>query len=396
VSGRPYALKTGDCILIEPYEIAVSIDDESDRRARSLDDPFGGEDPFAPVSGAGPFAVPDLVSPPDGDVGSQVDPLQFFDPLSKHGLRKQAPPTPSPADDWHGAHYNPPAARPDPDLPASESGSIPQGWNPLDEAIVGPTPPHPRPRPGPPAESRPKPKPVMREPPPPPVAAAPTVPESVDVSAPPIARAVVPAGTEGAGLGGLMDVLTGAGLQDSAVTPELARNLGEILRVVVSGLMDVLQARQRIKEEFGMRQTIFRPADNNPLKFSANVEDALHNLLVKRNAAYLAPVEAFEDAFDDLRSHQIAMLSGMRVAFEFMLAEFDPNRMQEEFDRQLKKGSLLSVPAKLRYWDLFREKRDEIAKDPETSFRELFGEEFAKEYEEQLRRLKVQGKGGKT
>jgi predicted component of type VI protein secretion system len=84
------------------------------------------------------------------------------------------------------------------------------------------------------------------------------------------------------------------------------------------------------------------------------------------------------------------------VAFEFMLAEFDPDRLQDEFDRQLKKGSLLSVPAKLRYWDLYREKRDEIVKDPETSFRELFGEEFAKEYEEQLRRLKVQSKGGKT
>ena len=88
--------------------------------------------------------------------------------------------------------------------------------------------------------------------------------------------------------------------------------------------------------------THFRPADNNPLKFSANVDDALHNLLVKRNAAYLAPVEAFADAFEDLRNHQIAMLAGMRVAFESMLAEFDPDRLQEQFDRQLSKGSLLS------------------------------------------------------
>jgi type VI secretion system FHA domain protein len=191
-------------------------------------------------------------------------------------------------------------------------------------------------------------------------------------------------------------VLAGAGLDELDVTPELAESFGQILRVVVSGVMDILRARQQIKDEFRMHMTHFKPTDNNPLKFSANVDDALHNLLVKRNAAYLAPVEAFEDAFDDLRSHQIAMLAGMRVAFEFMLAEFDPDRLQEEFDRQLKKGSLLSVPAKLRYWDLYREKRDEIAKDPETSFRELFGEEFAKEYEEQLRRLKVQSKGGKS
>ena len=43
------------------------------------------------------------------------------------------------------------------------------------------------------------------------------------------------------------------------------------------------------------------------------------------------------------------MLAGMRVAFESMLAEFDPDRLQQEFDRQLSKGL---VPAKLRYWDL--------------------------------------------
>jgi predicted component of type VI protein secretion system len=60
-----------------------------------------------------------------------------------------------------------------------------------------------------------------------------------------------------------------------------------------------------------MRLTQFRTADNNPLKFSASVDDALHNLLVKRNAAYLGPVEAFEDAFDDLRDHRMAMLAGI-------------------------------------------------------------------------------------
>ena len=78
-----------------------------------------------------------------------------------------------------------------------------------------------------------------------------------------------------------------------------------------------------------MDPTIFRPADNNPLKFSVNVEDALHNLLVKRNPAYLGPVDAFADAFDDLRDHQLAVLAGIRVAFESMLAEFNADHLQE-------------------------------------------------------------------
>lgn len=183
-------------------------------------------------------------------------------------------------------------------------------------------------------------------------------------------------------------MLKGAGI-DAAVTPELADSFGQILRVVVEGVMDVLQARQRIKDEFRMRVTTFKASQNNPLKFSANVDDALHNLLVKRNTAYLGPVAAFEDAFDDVRNHQMAMLAGVRVAFEAMLAEFNPDRLQEEFDRQ-GKGSLISVPGKLRYWDQYRNRFNDMVSDADASFRELFGQEFAKAYEEQLERLKAQ------
>jgi type VI secretion system FHA domain protein len=191
---------------------------------------------------------------------------------------------------------------------------------------------------------------------------------------------------------GLSAVLAGAGLENITPTPELAQRIGEIFRVVVSGVMDVLRSRQQVKDEFRMRMTQFRPADNNPLKFSANVEDALHNLLVKRNPAYLEPVEAFEDAFDDLRNHQLAVLAGMRVAFESMLAQFEPDRLEKEFDRQLKRAPLLRAIARLRYWDLYRDRRDEMAKDPDTSFKKLFGEEFARAYEEQLNRLKAESR----
>jgi type VI secretion system FHA domain protein len=202
-----------------------------------------------------------------------------------------------------------------------------------------------------------------------------------------------PAGDAGAGLAA---VLAGAGLSGVTPTPELARSFGQIFRVVVSGVMDVLRSRQQIKDEFRMRMTQFRPADNNPLKFSANVDDALHNLLLKRNPAYLEPVEAFEDAFDDLRNHQLAMLAGMRVAFESMLAEFDPDRLEQQFDRQLKRVPLLKSVTRLRYWDLYRDRRDEMAKDPDASFRQLFGEVFARAYEEQLNRLKAESRARDT
>lgn len=187
-------------------------------------------------------------------------------------------------------------------------------------------------------------------------------------------------------------LLAAAGLESLDASHEDARLLGELLRSSVSGVMEMLRARERMKDELRMRGTTFQAAHNNPLKFSANVDDAFHNLLLKRNPAYLEPTEALEDAFRDVRDHQSAFLTAMRLAFEALLARFDPGRLQEDFDRQLKKGSILGVPAKLRYWDLYRERYGEITKDAEASFRALFAEEFAKAYEEQLARLKALGR----
>jgi type VI secretion system FHA domain protein len=184
-------------------------------------------------------------------------------------------------------------------------------------------------------------------------------------------------------------MLEAAGIDSVRVTPELSGQFGMILRVAVAGLMDVLRARDKIKDEFRMRMTTFKQADNNPLKFSANIEDALHNLLVKRNAAYLGPVEAFEDAFLDVRNHQMAMLAGVRVAYEAMLKEFDPDRLQKEFDPQAKGANFLSGGAKAKYWELYRNRFRDMVKDADSSFRHLFGDDFAKAYEEQLSRLKA-------
>jgi type VI secretion system FHA domain protein len=328
------------------------------------------------------------------------------DPLNLLGFGAKPAPRPSPrAADLAGSsplsdHYTPPQqiSVPPAAAPPAHSPLIPDDYNPLGADTFGGQPLSRGPAPA----GRSEPPPRRVTPPP-----APAAPEPPRVPAAPAAHKSAPSESPGhrgspelpSGRtveGDLAAVLAGAGLENVAVTPELARSFGRILRVVVGGVMDILQSRQRIKSEFRMGMTTFKPADNNPLKFSANVDDALHNLLVKRNAAYLGPVDAFEDAFDDLRNHQVAMLAGMRVAFEAMLAEFEPDRLQEEFDRQSKKGALLAAPAKLRYWDLYREKFHDMVKDPESSFRELFGDEFAKAYEEQLRRLKAQGRPVKS
>jgi type VI secretion system protein ImpI len=186
--------------------------------------------------------------------------------------------------------------------------------------------------------------------------------------------------------------LRSTGVDPSRVPPETAAAMGNIMRSVVQGLIEVLRARSEIKTEFRMPVTQVKVSENNPLKFAANAEDAIGNLLGRRNPAYLAPQEAFEDAFNDVRFHQLAMLAGVRAGFENLMNRFDPAQLQEQFDRTGKRGGLFGS-GKASYWDRYSERYQEMAADRDETFRRLFGEEFARAYEQQLSVLK-RSRGG--
>lgn len=186
----------------------------------------------------------------------------------------------------------------------------------------------------------------------------------------------------------LTDLLQAAGVDPASIPPETVRSLGLILRTVVQGVVEVLQARAEIKNQFRLPLTRIKTAENNPLKFAVNAEDAVNSLLGRRNPAYLGPVEAFEDAFDDIRFHQMAMLAGTRAAFEHALKRFDPERLQEMFDKRVKRGGLLQMSTKSRYWELYAAEFSELTADPDDAFKRLFGEVFASAYEQQLEELK--------
>ena len=345
------------------------IPDDYDPMSSEDEDPFAAPDPT--MSRPMPALSPSASPPPPARPAAAPPRAAPAPPSRAASTVTTGPPrVPKPQSAGRGTGQDPP---------------IPESDDPFEAA------PPQRPKVPPRQAPVPPPRQAATPAPPPRQVATPQAPPPPPPSAPPAAPVSRAAPTPG-GSGAAPDfaaLLQAAGLEGARVTPELSQQFGQILRVVVAGLMDVLRARDKIKDEFRMRMTTFKQADNNPLKFSVNVEDALHNLLVKRNAAYLGPVEAFEDAFLDVRNHQMAMLAGVRVAYEAMLAEFDPDRLQEGFDHVSKSGNFLSGGAKAKYWDLYRTRFHDMVKDADSSFRHLFGDDFAKAYEEQLSRLKA-------
>jgi type VI secretion system protein ImpI len=376
---EPYPLKSGDKVFIDEYELVVSAS------------------ATAPVEAAPrPAARPSMPDAPDARqgaalVGSHAESAEDLDPLRNltGGAAAVPPPRARQQVDasWNHTsslsdHFTPPPA-PAAAPPAQRGGNvIPENWDrtSFDRSKLQPPEPTPQrsaPPPAPPLPPQPR----------------PTSPQRAPQAARPAAPAAASSGSAaGRVLFDWEGFLRATGVDPTRVPPETAAVLGNILRSVVQGLIEVLRARSEIKTEFRMPVTQVKVSENNPLKFAANAEDALGNLLGRRNQAYLGPQEAFADALNDVRFHQLAMLAGVRAGFDNLMNRFDPAQLQEAFERQGKRGGLFGG-GKASYWDRYTERYEEMTKDRDDTFRRLFGEEFARAYEQQLSVLK-RSRGG--
>ena len=375
---RIVRLSSGDRILIDDIEI----------RLQEIDSPAVPPIPAA-TPGSSPVdllrAVPDPVPFPDmgtpagsGGAGRRDDPLVIL------GIAPAAPTPPqTPSADFPKPNspleFALPEVRPATTPPATSSPGLSDNWwsKPASAAASPPG----SSRPDFPEISLPPVVPPRLAPLPSATAAPGTAPVPGAASPP---GAAPPASPPGPLSLSLQELLKGAGLEaNTQLPPQVAAQLGEALRIVVEGTRQVLQARNDIRREFRLPTTQVERKDNNPLKFSADASDALHKLLVQRSPAYLDTARAFSDAFDDIRVHQAAMLAALRKAFEHMFEQFDPQSLAARLAQRGARGSVLGL-GKPNLWEQYAARYHEWAADPDFAFRQLFGEEFGKAYEQSL------------
>jgi type VI secretion system protein len=204
------------------------------------------------------------------------------------------------------------------------------------------------------------------------------------VKAPPPTARVSPPGALDRTLVDAMG-LTEVELSDDQIR-EIHATVGAMMRETIDGLMQVLRSRTSIKNEFRINITTIQPVENNPIKFSASVDEVLELMFLRRSRAYKAPLDAIEESFDAIADHQLAVIAGIRSAFRSVLSKFDPERLEEEF-KQTGKGGLLPGMMKGRFWGAYQEHYQKVINDMERSFQELFGDEFVQAYEDQMRKL---------
>ena len=394
-------LQHGDTFTLGEYEIGVHITSASIAPADEDEDDGPVTDIAPAIAALPPTPIMEVIAPRLGGGDSQDQPT-FNDLLADDtpaagdglGLPNASLQTPLPnatepsADFSHpeGAVYEPPdillpAPPPQPEAPAPGAAVrqlIPDNWWELppagSTAPLAPSPPvAPDPPLAPPPATLPTPLPAAMSPP-----AAPATP------APP-ASADTPA-------------LFAAFLQGAtlATTPlsaqqqlEAFKRLGAVFRATVQGLMEMLLARGDVKSEFRLDRTHIGPMENNPLKTPPGqtplaVDEVMKILLIGGHGAYMPALQAVSEGFNDIKLHELALVAGIQAALARLLTRFDPQQLETRLEQSIL-DNLWAANRKAKYWDLFIAEYRAIAREAEDDFNELFGAEFARAYQDQVR-----------
>lgn len=170
---------------------------------------------------------------------------------------------------------------------------------------------------------------------------------------------------------------------DDQQAAQIMQRLGQVFRETVVGLTENLHLRAAQKSRLRQPNTTIQPRENNPLKFSASVEEAMSSLVFRESSEYLSAVEAVRDAFKDIKLHQQSMLNAMQAAVSNYVARLDPDQLEENFGNG-KRGPLMNAANKLKYWDFYKDLYLVVAQHPAGALPAQFVEELSRAYEQEL------------
>ncbi|SFO84862.1 FHA domain protein [Cohaesibacter marisflavi] len=184
--------------------------------------------------------------------------------------------------------------------------------------------------------------------------------------------------------------LGGAGMKHLDIPPhemeQTMARMGRVFAAMVSGMREILMTRASIKSELRMERTMVNQGGNNPLKFSISAEQAVEAMIRPTVHGYQDAETATTEALNDIKAHEVAMMSGMDAALKDLLFRLGPDQLSQRIESGSTLGGLLGG-RKAKYWEAYEKMYAQIARETEDDFQSAFGREFARAYEEQLKKL---------
>jgi type VI secretion system FHA domain protein len=347
--GNPQRLFSGDRIRLGEYEMAVEIE-EIDSTSQQL----------ANVNHIDPVVKAQRVPPPDPTRADMVQPHEITAVGIEMLIQEEAQTSAiRKAERLAAQSLRLEEDRPAKQAPAPAAASRPEP-PPVSAAARVSANPATAPQPAPKAGTAP--------------AKAPAAPAPASAAGSPSASSAIDAFFRGAGLA--------AQKIDEREAEQMLHRLGQLMREMIVGLNENLHLRADQKSTLRIPNTTIQPQNNNPLKFSASVDEALTNLLFRQSSEYLQAVEAVREAFTDIKLHQQLVLASLRTAVSDYIGRLDPDDLENKFTNG-KRGGLMSAANKLKYWDLYKDLYQVVTQGQQGQLPQQFLEEMARAYEQE-------------
>jgi FHA domain-containing protein len=190
----------------------------------------------------------------------------------------------------------------------------------------------------------------------------------------------------------LQAFLKGAGIPSvtfsQGLTPELMETIGKLLAISVQGTIGLNGLRALVKREVNADVTQVVVRNNNPLKFFPDGETVLMQMLRKKMPGFMGPLEAMQDAYEDLHAHQLGVVAGMQAAMRNMLKRLNPQALDDGAKEGSFLGSMLAANRKAKLWDSYTELFKKVSAEAQDDFQMLFGPAFLQAYEAEIERFK--------
>jgi type VI secretion system protein ImpI len=157
------------------------------------------------------------------------------------------------------------------------------------------------------------------------------------------------------------------------------QRMGECFKLFLEGSMDLIRQRTNIKNQLKLNHTTFKVEQNNPLKFSATIDDVMQNLFVRNSASFLPANEAVKESFVDTKLHEQGLLAGATGALNGLLEQLSPDGIKAQSNNG---GLLSSLPAYggASSWRIYNELYADITDDVKAKGVLAFSDDFLKAY----------------
>ncbi len=216
------------------------------------------------------------------------------------------------------------------------------------------------------------------------------VPSPPPPAAIPAAISPVPSPAPAFDAGPFERFLAAAGLARSdigAATPTAVLDAaGALLRQTADGLIRMLDARTRVRHQFGVggQVTTYQRSGNNPLKWTRSPETALKQMIGEPESGFLPGPQAIRGAFEDLQAHELALIAAMQEAMQATIERFAPDAIKKRISARGWLNSVLPGSREATLWRAYESEFRAFADESEAAYLDVFAKQFKKAYERNI------------